>query len=82
MNPHKLRNGATFWTNCPFKAMSIAARTGARVERYYSGQYVSGMVFADDLRFFGYGITRGDGFELFNRHTGGLCNAAGYAVHP
>jgi len=80
MNPHKLRNGATFWTSCPFEAMSMAVKTGARVQRYYSGQYVPGMVVAADRTFFGYGITRGDGFELFNRHTGELCNAAGHTV--
>ncbi len=80
MNPHKLRNGATFWTNCPFEAMSMAAKTGARVDRYYSGQHLPGMIIEPERKSFGYGITRGDGFELFNRHTGELCNAAGHTV--
>ena len=80
MNPHRLENGATYWTSCPFDAMSIAAATGARVARYYSGQHIPGMIPDDGNKFFGYGIARGNGFELFNRRTGAPCNQFGHAV--
>ena len=67
-NPHALPAGIAYWTSNPFDAMSIAARVGADVDRYFSGQYIPGMISRGDC-FFGYGVTRGDGFELINLHA-------------
>ena len=62
MNPHRLPQGVQFWTPNPFLAMRAAQRRGLKVERYYSGQYISGMIPAPGLKFFGYGVVGSDGF--------------------
>lgn len=56
MNPHALPSGHSFWTSNPFTAMSVAAALGGlTVDRYYSGQYMHGMI-GFGHGWFGYGI--------------------------
>lgn len=56
MNPHALPTGHSFWTPNPFAAMSVAVKLGGLpVDRYYSGQYMHGMIDSGH-GWFGYGI--------------------------
>jgi len=71
MNPHKLSGGATYYTDNPFDAMTLASKVGGSVFRYTHGNVA---------RTFGYAITQGDGAILFNKFTLQPCDRNGNPI--